>query len=84
MATRPKRPRDPFQLAKLIGDISTRQIEDEDPNKGKNPAAVALGRLGGLKGGKVRASRLTESKRKSSAVKAANVRWSKTKPKESV
>jgi hypothetical protein len=50
MATRPKRPRDPFQLAKLIGDISTGQAEDEDPDAGKDPAAVSLGRKGGLKG----------------------------------
>jgi len=48
MATKPKRPRDPFQLAKLIGDISTGQVEDTDPNVGKNPAAVALGKLGGV------------------------------------
>lgn len=42
----------------------------------KNPAAVALGRLGGLKGGKARANKLTPEQRKEIARKAAYVRWS--------
>jgi hypothetical protein len=42
----------------------------------KNPAAVALGRLGGLKGGKARAKKLSTSKRKAIAKKAARARWS--------
>ena len=46
--------------------------------KQKNPAAVALGRLGGLKGGKARAAALPASKRKAIAKKAAKARWSKT------
>lgn len=78
MATRPKRPRDPFQLAKLIVDISTGQVEDEDPNKGKNPAAVALGKLGGIKGGKARADSLTKKRRSDIAKKAAAARWKKS------
>lgn len=45
--------------------------------KDKNPAAVALGRLGGLKGGKARAKVLTPERRKAIAKKAAKVRWSK-------
>lgn len=45
--------------------------------KHKNPAAVALGRLGGLKGGKARAKVLTPSERKAIAKKAAKARWSK-------
>ena len=77
MATRPKRPRDPFQLAKLIGDISTGQVEDDDPNAGKDPAAILRGRSGGLKGGQARASALSPSKRKQIAKKAASARWSK-------
>jgi len=44
----------------------------------KNPAAVALGRLGGLKGGRARAKRLSPTKRKQIARKAANLRWAKT------
>ena len=43
----------------------------------KNPAAVALGRLGGLKGGKVRAERLSKSRRSEIAKKAAQARWGK-------
>ncbi len=41
----------------------------------KNPAAVALGRLGGLKGGKARAKALSAQKRKEIAAKAAKTRW---------
>jgi hypothetical protein len=48
----------------------------DDPNAGKNPAAVALGRLGGQKGGRARAARLSPEKRKAIAKKAAEVRWS--------
>lgn len=77
MATKPKRPRDPFQLAKLIGDISTGQAADQDPDAGKNLAAVELGRLGGLKGGAARAASLSPSKRTKIAKKAAKARWQK-------
>jgi hypothetical protein len=45
----------------------------------KNPAAVALGRLGGLKGGKARAEKLTPEERRASAVKAAKSRWRQKK-----
>lgn len=45
--------------------------------EGKNPAAVALGRLGGLKGGKARAKMLSPEQRRKSASKAAKARWSK-------
>lgn len=48
-----------------------------DPNVGKNPAAVALGKLGGAKGGKARAAKLSSSKRKAIAKAAAKARWSK-------
>jgi hypothetical protein len=76
------RPRDPVQLGKLIGDIVTGQIEDRapdaplDPNK--DAAAVALGRKGGLKGGKARADSLTPAERKKIAQNAARRRWGKT------
>lgn len=46
-----------------------------DPNDGKNPAAVALGRLGGAKGGRARADKLSPARRKSIAKKAAAKRW---------
>jgi hypothetical protein len=53
----PKRPAGVFQLAKLIGDIATGQTSKPEDN-GKDPAAVALGRKGGLKGGAARAASL--------------------------
>jgi len=47
----------------------------DDPNKGKNPAAVALGKLGGAKGGAARAASLSPAKRQAIARKAAKARW---------
>jgi len=73
MVGKGKRPRDTNQLAKWIVDQSTSQLPD--PNEGKNPAAVALGRLGGLKGGKARAEKLSRRKRQTIARKAASARW---------
>ena len=55
----------------------TGQMPKEIPGDGKNPAAVALGRLGGLKGGKARAASLSENKRRQLARKAAQARWKK-------
>jgi hypothetical protein len=72
-----KRPRDPSQLGKLIVDIATGEVEDTAPDDGKNPAAVELGRKGGLKGGKARAERMTPEQRKEAAKRAANARWGK-------
>jgi hypothetical protein len=73
----PKRPRDPAQLAKLIVDIATGEAQDADPDKGKDPAAVELGRRGGLKGGRARADKLTPEQRAATAKKAAQARWTK-------
>ena len=72
-----KRPRDPNQLGKLIVDLTTGDVEEADPDGGKNPAAVALGRKGGLKGGKARAEKMTAEQRSESARRAARARWSK-------
>ena len=47
------------------------------PRKPKNPAAVALGKLGGMKGGRARAAKLTPQERKEIAQRAAKVRWEK-------
>jgi hypothetical protein len=55
----------------------TGQAPEEESEREKNPAAVALGRLGGLKGGKARASKLTSKQRKTAAQKAAKARWAK-------
>jgi hypothetical protein len=71
-----KRPRDPAQLAKLIVDIATGEVEDRPPTpeeQGKDPAAAALGR----KGGKARAEKLTKEQRGKIARKAAIKRWAK-------
>jgi hypothetical protein len=71
-----KRPRDANQLAKLIVDIATGEVPpDTKTEDGKNPAAVALGRLGGLKGGAARAKSLSAKKRREIAKKAAKTRW---------
>lgn len=71
MTKRPKRPRDPIQLAKLIGDIATGQAADKDPDAGKNAAAVALGQ----KGGAARAKTMTAERKAEIAKKAAAARW---------
>jgi len=71
----PKRPKDPNQRAKMIVDLATGEITE--PVSTKNPAAVELGRLGGLKGGKARAESLTPERRKEIAKKAAEKRWGK-------
>jgi hypothetical protein len=73
-----KRPRDTNQLAKLIVDMASGDAPaDSMAEDGKNPAAVALGRLGGLKGGNARAASLSKTKRAAIAKKAARARWSK-------
>lgn len=78
MTKAPKRPRDPAQLAKRIVDIATGEIEDREPTpeeQGKDPAVVALGRKGGMKGGKARAKSLSPKQRRAAAKKAAAARW---------
>jgi len=79
------------QIAASIVERSTRErphvfnTTDIAPNESviesspKNPAAVALGRLGGLKGGKARAAKLSAHQRKSIAKKAAKTRWKNRK-----
>jgi hypothetical protein len=72
--TRKPRPRDPLQLAKLIGDIATGQVEDREDD-GKDAGMSELGRQGGLKGGKARSEKLTAERRREIAQNAANSRW---------
>jgi hypothetical protein len=73
------RPRDPNQLAHRVFLESIGEAEKTAPPevKRKNPAAVALGRLGGLKGGTARAAALGPKKRSQIAAKAAKARWGK-------
>ncbi|MBS1842733.1 MAG: histone H1 [Acidobacteria bacterium] len=75
MATKPKRPRDTNQLAHMIAQLATGELDDVKTDDGKDPAAVALGRKGGLKGGKARAEKLTAKQRSDIAKKAAKNRW---------
>jgi hypothetical protein len=74
-----KRPKDTNQLAKNIVDLAIGEKEEPIIENTKNPNAVALGRLGGLKGGKARAKALTAKKRSEIAKKGAKARWSKNK-----
>lgn len=73
----PKRPKDINQLAKLIVDLAT-----AGPDEAKDPAAVSLGRRGGLKGGAARAKALTSEQRREIASKAAKARWNKRAAKD--
>jgi hypothetical protein len=72
-----KRPRDLNALAASIVNEATDETPEPEPNNGKDPAAVALGRKGGLKGGKARAAKLTSEERSAIARKAAEGRWHK-------
>jgi hypothetical protein len=67
----PSRPRDPNQLAKLIADIATGEVQNTDPDAGKDPAAKALG----AKGGAARAAKMTPERRAEIARAAAAKRW---------
>jgi len=79
--SKPKRPRDPNQLAKLIVDMATGHASPDSTVDGKDPAAVALGRKGGLKGGRERAKSLSEKQRTEIARKGAAARWRKVAAK---
>ncbi len=74
-----KKPTDINVIAKMIVDQTTKEKPTEEPKPDKNPAAVALGRLGGLKGGKARAAKLSGEQRKEIARKAAEKRWASKK-----
>jgi hypothetical protein len=73
------RPRDSNELAHRIFLESIGEAPKTEPPavKAKNPAAVALGRLGGLKGGAARAAALSPHKRSQIAARAAKTRWGK-------
>lgn len=73
-----KNSRDLNLLAKsIVDDATTENLLQQAINDGKNPAAVLLGRLGGLKGGKARAKKLSAEQRSQIAQKAARERWKK-------
>ena len=74
------RKKEPRAINELAFDV-VRSLTSEEPpieeERQKNPAAVELGRLGGLKGGKARAAKLSAKKRSEIAKKAARSRWSR-------
>jgi len=69
-------PRDPNQRAKAVVDLATGQRAPE-PERVKDPTAIARGHLGGLIGGYARAAKLTAAERSASASKAAKARWAR-------
>lgn len=79
MTKRSRKPRDLNQKAAAIVDAATSEgkPKEDDPYEGKNPAAVELGRLGGQKGGKARAEKLTAVQRSEIAKHAARRRWAR-------
>ena len=84
MPRRSSKSEDPNLFAKSILDQIIAKYDPESladdkaiKESGKNPAAVALGRLGGKKGGKARAEKLSARKRKQIATHAAKARWQK-------
>ena len=79
MAKQSKKKKRPTDFNLLAASIVKDAINDNptDEPSTKNPAAVALGRLGGLKGGPARAKKLTQEQRKEIARKAARARWKK-------
>ena len=76
MTDKPKRPRDATQLAKMIVDVATVEVNDSAPEKAEGQ------RKGGLKGGKARAEKLSPSRRTAIAKKAADSRWKKDRVAE--
>jgi len=73
--SRKRRPSDLNRLAASIVGDATDEDKAEPVDDGKDPAAVSLGRRGGLKGGKARAAKLTAEQRSEIARKAAEARW---------
>lgn len=78
----PKRPRDPAQLAKLMIDIASGEVQDCEPTaaeRGKSASRIARGKVGGPKGGRARALKLTPEQRADIARLAAQTRWKKSR-----
>lgn len=75
MPKRSSKPRDINKLAASIVDDATSDSPKSDPDESKDPNAVALGRKGGLKGGRARAEKLSPEQRSEIAKRAAEARW---------
>lgn len=82
-ASKPKRPRDTNQLAWQIVREATGEVQPDapraEPPDTRNPAAVALSKLGAAKGGQARAAALSPARRKQIARKAVQARWAAAK-----
>jgi hypothetical protein len=77
-SSKKREPRDVNELAfDAVRSLTSEEPPSEKEERQKNPAAVELGRLGGLKGGKARAEKLSARRRKEIAKRAAQVRWAK-------
>ncbi len=77
MEKRKKKQRDIAEIAYQTLQEATQEQPTDNVQLQKNPAAVALGHLGGLKGGPARAKKLSANKRKAIAQRAAKIRWKK-------
>jgi len=64
----------------IVNDATNETGPPPDPDEGKDPAAVSLGRRGGLKGGRARAAKLTPEQRSEIAKRAAEARWKVQEP----
>jgi hypothetical protein len=73
-----RKQRDANQMARSVMEHIERAVEEQP---GKNPAAVALGRQGGLKGGRARMDNLSPEQRRQLALKGARARWGKPRAK---
>jgi hypothetical protein len=83
MPSRPSKPRKNEDINEAAFRVVREATEKHDPEaRKKNPAAVALGRLGASKGGKARAAKLSAKRRAEIARKAARARWRQTGQKE--
>jgi hypothetical protein len=82
MVKRSSKQKDTQQLARRVLDSVVPDAEPMITVRDKNQAAVALGRLGGLKGGKARAAKLSDEERQEIAKKAAKARWKKPRQKD--
>jgi hypothetical protein len=80
MPKRSSRPRQTDENVRAFDVVRLATGEEAAAPKRKNPAAVALGRLGGQKGGPARAASLTKAKRREIAQKAAKARWKGQRP----
>ena len=78
----PKRSRKPKADPNRAAFDMLQQVIEETEGTGKNPLAVAMGRLGGLKGGKARAEKMTDEERRASALRAAKARWADRKARK--